>query len=74
MILEREHGSVHTNVVGTRRSKMIIIADILRHAPSPTKKIQIMCECNLSFNSSTCIEPILKEVQKLRFTLGCIVF
>jgi predicted transcriptional regulator len=50
MILEREHGSVHTNVVGTRRSKMRIIADILRHAQSPTKKTQIMYECNLSFN------------------------
>lgn len=50
MALKRKHGSTHANIAGKRRSKMRIIADILRHAQRPAKKTHIMYECNLSFN------------------------
>jgi predicted transcriptional regulator len=38
-----------TDPVGTRRSRLRIIADILSQAQRPVKKTHIMHECNLSF-------------------------
>ena len=45
-----EHGLTHENTTGKRRSRLRIIADILKHAQSPVKQTHIMYECNLSFS------------------------
>jgi predicted transcriptional regulator len=50
MRLKRKHSLTAANVAGMRRSKIRIIADILRHAQKPAKKTNIMYECNLSYN------------------------
>lgn len=50
MALRREHGLTRANIAGKRRTKMRIIADILRQSQRSAKKTHIMYECNLSFN------------------------
>jgi len=50
MTLRRGHGLTRANIAGKRRSKIRIIADILKHAQGSAKKTHIMYECNLSFN------------------------
>ena len=50
MALRKERSLTRAKIVGKRRSKMRIIADILRHAQRSAKKTHIMYECNLSFN------------------------
>jgi len=50
MALEGKNGLTHENTTGKRRSRMRIIADILRHAQRPAKQTHVMYECNLSFS------------------------
>ena len=40
---------MNEKVVGTRRSRFKIVAEILRQSQTPAKKTHIMYECNLSF-------------------------
>jgi len=46
---------------GMRRSKMRIIAEILRDAQKPAKKTHIMYDCSLSFNQLKCYLALLKN-------------
>jgi predicted transcriptional regulator len=40
---------MNENIIGKRRSRIEIIADILMHSQNPAKKTHIMYRCSLSF-------------------------
>ena len=49
------------NVSKSRRSRIAIMAEILRNAKKPTNKTRIMFECNLSFDQ---LKRYLKFLRK----------
>lgn len=65
-ILKRKHDLKHADTARKRRSRMSIIADILRHTQSPARKTSIMYECNLSFNQLKRYLAFLKEKALIR--------
>jgi predicted transcriptional regulator len=66
MILEKKPGVMPAPIGGMRRSKMRIVADILKHAQAPTKKTHIMYECNLSFDQLKRYLALLKNRALIR--------
>ena len=76
MALKRDYGLAYENIAGKRRSKMRIMADILRHAQKPAKKTHIMFGCNLSFNQLKHYLDFLKERALIRKKMdnGAIIY
>lgn len=57
---------VNRNILGKRRSKIEIIADILKKSKNPTKKTHIMYECDLSFSQLKRYLGFLKRTELIQ--------
>lgn len=66
MTFEKKQDLIPANIGGMRRSKLRIVADILKHAQAPTKKTHIMYECNLSFDQLKRYLALLKNRALIR--------